>query len=66
LIGQFGFFQKSSNWPHANYKIASLSKKKKKNYKIATDRLTNMIHELAKAEEIAEFENYWREYHENI
>lgn len=32
-------------------------KKKKKNYKIATDRLTNMIHELAKAEEIAEFEN---------
>lgn len=32
-------------------------KKKKKNYKIATDRLTNMIHELAKAEEMAEFEN---------
>lgn len=31
--------------------------KKKKNYKIATDRLTNMIHELAKAEEIVEFEN---------
>lgn len=37
--------------------VYQIKKEKKKNYKIATDRLTNMIHELAKAEEMAEFEN---------